>query len=55
MMLAVEVPPAKSHGQLRVIGIREVDINRQRRGEERTALHPRCRLLLAEGESERCR
>lgn len=27
MMLAVEVPPAKSRGQLRVVGIREVDIS----------------------------
>lgn len=27
LMLAVEVPPAKSRGQLRVVGIREVDIS----------------------------
>jgi hypothetical protein len=30
VMLAVEVPPAKSRGQLRVVGIREVDVSIER-------------------------
>jgi hypothetical protein len=45
-----------------VIGVGEVDRGSATRGRQiaprdrlRTALHPRCPLLLAEGESEPCR